>query len=257
MSNLAAVLAERKAAGRKSLVPYVTGGLSADWTRWIDTCVEGGADALEVGIPFSDPMMDGPVIQEASQLALDRGVSPSSVLKDLEGYEATIPLAVMTYANLALRPGLANFAQDLVSAGVSAAILPDLSLEEMAPWAEVADAHAIATVMLVAPTTSQERVEAITDRARGFVYAVARLGVTGERPDLEDSYGSIVEGIRSCTELPILVGVGISGAKQAAAAAEVADGVIVGSALMRRILAGEHPQQIVEFLAEIREALDR
>jgi tryptophan synthase alpha chain len=242
MSNLAAVLAERKAAGRKSLVPYVTGGLSADWTRWIDTCVEGGADALEVGIPFSDPMMDGPVIQ---------------VLKDLEGYEATIPLAVMTYANLALRPGLANFAQDLVSAGVSAAILPDLSLEEMAPWAEVADAHAIATVMLVAPTTSQERVEAITDRARGFVYAVARLGVTGERPDLEDSYGRIVEGIRSCTELPILVGVGISGAKQAAAAAEVADGVIVGSALMRRILAGEHPQQIVEFLAEIREALDR
>ncbi|MEI6454354.1 MAG: tryptophan synthase subunit alpha [Actinomycetes bacterium] len=257
MSDLAGILAERKTAGRKSLIPYVTGGLSADWTRWIDTCVEGGADALEVGIPFSDPMMDGPVIQEASQLALDRGVTPRSVLRDLESYSAAIPLAVMTYANLALRPGLASFAQDLVSAGVSGAILPDLSLEEMNPWAEVADAHAIATVMLVAPTTPKERVESITARARGFVYAVARLGVTGERPDLEDNYGGVVEGIRSCTDLPILVGVGIASAKQAAAAAQVADGVIVGSALMRRILAGESPQEIVDFLSEIREALDR
>lgn len=257
MIDLASTLAGLKAEGQRILVPYLTAGLDNGWTSWIDTCAAAGADALEVGIPFSDPMMDGVVIQEASQRALDRGVTTVQVLEDLAGYEAPIPLAVMTYANLAIHPGLGHFASQLDAAGVSGAILPDLSLEEVGEWAAVADAHGIATVMLVAPTTPDDRVGAITERARGFVYAVARLGVTGERPDLEDAYASVVGRIRATTDLPILVGVGIAGPAQAAAAAEVADGVIVGSALMRRILEGASATEVQDFLGGIREALDR
>lgn len=255
--DLAATLAAHKAAGHRILVPYLTAGLEDGWTDWIDRCAEAGADALEVGIPFSDPMMDGVVIQQASQRALDRGVTPGGVLEDLAGYASPIPLAVMTYANLAIRPGLRSFAEQLEAAGVSGAILPDLSLEEIEAWAEEADARGIATVMLVAPTTPDERVGAITERSRGFVYAVARLGVTGERPDLEDAYAEVVGRIRATTDLPILVGVGIADPGQAAAAAEVADGVIVGSAFMRRILEGDSPSQVQAYLAGIREALDR
>ncbi len=255
--DLAASLAAAKAEGRRLLVPYLTAGLEDGWTRWIDHCADAGADALEVGIPFSDPMMDGPVIQEASQRALDRGATPGSVLADLSSYEAPVPLAVMTYANLAIRPGLDRFAEELSVAGVSGAILPDLSLEEVGAWAAVADSHGIATVMLVAPTTPVERVGQITARARGFVYAVGRLGVTGERPDLELDFTDLVGRIRATTDLPVLVGVGIAGPREAAAAAAVADGVIVGSALMRRILEGESPAEISAFLGGIREALDR
>ena len=257
MRDLAASLAGAKAEGRRLLVPYLTAGLEDGWTSWIDLCAQAGADALEVGIPFSDPMMDGPVIQEASQRALDRGATPGSVLSDLTNYDAPIPLAVMTYANLAIRPGLGRFAEELEAAGVSAAILPDLALEEVGAWAAVADAHGIATVMLVAPTTPTGRVEQITARARGFVYAVGRLGVTGERPDLELDFTELVGRIRETTDLPVLVGVGIAGPREAAAAAEVADGVIVGSALMRRILEGDSPASVESFLGGIREALDR
>lgn len=257
MIDLAATLAARKRAGRRVLVPYLTAGLQEDWTSWIDCCAEAGADALEVGIPFSDPMMDGPVIQAASQRALDRGVTPSTLLAELARYDSPIPLAVMTYANLAVRPGLERFADELSAAGVSAAILPDLALEEVDAWAQVADRRGIATVMLVAPTTPDDRVAAITARARGFVYAVARLGVTGERPDLEDAYAEVVGRIRAATELPVLVGVGIAEPAQAAAAAEVADGVIVGSAFMRRILEGQTPAQLADYLGTLREALDR
>ena len=146
--------------------------------------VAAGADAVEVGIPFSDPMMDGPVIQEAALRALSRGTVPDEVLDGIARAEVPVPVAVMTYYNLVFRAGHKRMARSMAAAGVSGAIIADLPLEEFAPWAAEADAAGVDTVLLVAPSSPPERVERICARARGFVYAVARMGVTGEREDL-------------------------------------------------------------------------
>src|SRR3954465_15108747 len=143
--------------GRKLLVPYVTGGLGDDWTEVVRAVAAAGADAIEIGIPFSDPVMDGPTIQEASERALAAGVSPQSILDGLRGLDAGVPLAVMTYYNIAFHMGHERFAQSLVDVGVAAAILPDLPLEEAAPWCAVADEVGVETVMLAAPTAPDER----------------------------------------------------------------------------------------------------
>ena len=181
---LEAHLRERRARGRKLLVPYVTAGLTADWTEVVAALAEAGADAIEVGIPFSDPVMDGPVIQEASQRALGRGVDPPGLLSELTSVDAGVPLATMLYYNLVFRAGHRRFAAALADAGVAGCIVPDLPLEESGPWCEAADAAGVETVMLAAPTAPDERLPRICARSRGFVYAVGLLGVTGERATL-------------------------------------------------------------------------
>jgi tryptophan synthase alpha chain len=200
--------------------------------------------------------MDGPVVQEAALRALQRGVVPDQVLDAIARAEVPVPVAVMTYYNIVFRAGHKRMARSLASSGVSGAILPDLSLEEIDPWAAEADEAGVATVMLVAPSSPVDRVERICARARGFVYAVARMGVTGERVDLGGDVVAVVERIRRFTDLPVCVGVGVSTPEQAAEVCEVADGVVVGSALVRRLLAGEGPEGAAEFVGTIRRAID-
>ncbi|HMQ25375.1 MAG TPA: tryptophan synthase subunit alpha, partial [Acidimicrobiales bacterium] len=172
---LEAHLRARREAGAKLLVPYVTGGYDDEWLDVVRAVADAGADAVEIGIPFSDPVMDGPVIQEASEQALRRGTTPMSILTQLAALDAGIPLAVMLYYNTVFHMGHERFAAELVEAGVAGAIVPDLPLEEVGPWAEAADAAGVETVMLAAPTAPDERLPRICARARGFVYAVGLL----------------------------------------------------------------------------------
>jgi tryptophan synthase alpha chain len=246
----------QRLSGRKLLIPYLMGGMTEDWGQTLAAVVAAGADAVEVGIPFSDPMMDGPVIQEAALRALARGTVPDQVLDDIARADVTVPVAVMTYYNIVYRAGHKRMASSMVAAGVSGAIIPDLSLEEIGPWAEEADAAGVETVLLVAPSSPEDRVGRICARARGFVYAVARMGVTGERADLGDEARLVVEKIRRHTDMPICVGVGVSTPEQAAEVCEVADGVVVGSALVRRLLEGGGPEAAAEFVGSLRRAID-
>ncbi len=256
MDVLETALRKQRAAGRKLLVPYLMGGMTEDWGQALAAVVAAGADAVEVGIPFSDPMMDGPVIQEAALRALQRGVVPDAVLDGIARADVTVPVAVMTYYNIVFRAGHRRMARSLVEAGVSGAIIPDLSLEEVGPWAVEADAAGVDTVLLVAPSSPDDRVAAICHRARGFVYAVARMGVTGEQADVGAGARAVVERVRRHTDTPVCVGVGVSTPRQAAEVCEVADGVVVGSALVRRLLAGGGPEAAAEFVQSLRAAID-
>ena len=256
MPDLEKELRSRRERGRKLLIPYLMGGMTDDWAQSLAAVVAAGADAVEVGIPFSDPMMDGPVIQEAALRALTRGTVPQEVLDGVARAEAPVPVAVMSYYNLVFRAGHRRMARSLASAGVTGAIIVDLPIEEIGPWATEADAAGIDTVLLVAPSSPPERVERICARARGFVYAVARMGVTGERRELGVDAASVVERIRACTDMPVCVGVGVSTPAQAAEVCEVADGVVVGSALVRRLIEGEGPDGAAAFVGSLRDAID-
>ena len=258
--KLEARLRERRDAGAKLLVPYVTGGLGREWCdvvrAVIDAGADAGADAIEIGIPFSDPIMDGKTIQEASQRALDLGATPIGVIDALADLDSPVPLIVMTYYNLMARLGHTRAAQALFGAGVTGAIIPDLPLDELDGWGDAADAAGVATVLLAAPTTPDARLRAICERSRGFVYGVSLLGVTGERTALPVHAEQMGRRCKAVTDRPVLLGVGISTPDQAAQAAASADGVIVGSALVRRLLDGGGPDEAAAFVATLRAALD-
>jgi tryptophan synthase alpha chain len=253
--NLESHLRARRDAGAKLLVPYVTGGLDG-WVDVVRAVVEGGADAVEIGIPFSDPIMDGPTIQRASERALGAGATPVGIIGEAAGLDVPVPLVVMTYCNPVLHLGYARFAAELRSAGIGGAIVPDLPLDEIDPWAEAAADAGVATVLLAAPTTTPERLRAICARSEGFVYGIALLGVTGERTGLAAHAAVMGDRLKAETDKPALLGIGISTGEQAATAAAHADGVIVGSAIMRRVLDGEPPGAIAEFVGGLRTALD-
>jgi tryptophan synthase alpha chain len=253
---LESALRARRDAGHKLLIPYITGGLDDEWLLVLEALAGAGADAIEVGIPFSDPMIDGPVIQESSLRALTRGTTPEGVLADLSRVDVGVPLVVMTYYNLIYRAGHARIAGSMSDSGVRGAIIPDLPLEEVGDWATAADDRDVATVLLVAPSTPEDRIGAICERSRGFVYAVGRMGVTGEQAVLAASAHEVAGRIRAVTDLPVCVGIGVSNAEQAAVVCEVADGVVVGSALVRRLLAGGGPDAAAEFVGSLRTAID-
>ncbi|MEX0848357.1 MAG: tryptophan synthase subunit alpha [Ilumatobacteraceae bacterium] len=244
----------KRAAGRKLLVPYITGGLPG-WEHALRAAVAAGADAIEIGIPFSDPVMDGPVIQQASQKALDAGATPVSILQQARDLEVDVPLAVMTYYNTVHHAGHHRFAEQLAAAGICAAIVPDLPLEEAGPWCAAADASFIETVMLAAPTAPDERLPRVCARARGFVYSVGLLGVTGERTALAATATALAARLKAITEVPVLVGVGVSNAAQAREAVQVADGVVQGASVVRRLLEGG-AEAVGEYVASVREAID-
>jgi tryptophan synthase alpha chain len=254
--DLEADLRARRGRGHKLLIPYLMGGMTDDWVETLAAVVHAGADAVEVGIPFSDPMMDGPVIQEAAVRALGRGTVPDDVVGGIGRAEVRVPVAVMTYYNIVFRAGHRRMARSLASAGVTGAILPDLPLEELGPWAAEADAAGVHTVLLVAPSSTPERVARICARSSGFVYAVARMGVTGERGELGSDAAAVVARVRACTDTPVCVGVGVSTPEQAAEVCQVADGVVVGSALVRRLLEGQGPDGAAAFVRSLREAID-
>ena len=247
-------LRESRKLGRKILVPYITGGL-AGWLDAIRGAAANGADASEVGIPFSDPVMDGPIIQMASEKALRDGATPTSILHELRSVDVDVPLIVMCYYNTVFRAGHDRFANSLRESGVVAAIVPDLPLEESAQWAVAADKALIETVMLAAPTAPDERLPRVIDRARGFVYAVGLLGVTGERTELATTAVAMATRLKKITDMPVLVGVGVSNAEQAKQACSVADGVIQGASVVRRLLE-DGADSVANYVAEVRAAID-
>ena len=249
-------LRERRAAGCKLLVPYVTGGLGSGWLDVVRAIADAGADAIEVGIPFSDPVMDGLTIQEASRRALDLGATPAGVIGDAATLDIDVPLVVMTYTNPVGHMGYRRFARALSDAGIAGAILPDLPLDELGGWAEAADAHSVETVLLAAPTTPDDRLVAICERSRGFVYGVSLLGVTGERTSLASQAGEMGSRLKAVTDKPVLLGIGISNAEQAVEASQYGDGVVIGSALVARLLQGGGPDAAHAFVSEVRTALD-
>ena len=254
--RLEAHLRDRRADGRSLRVPYVTGGLGSGWLDVVRAVVDAGADAVEIGIPFSDPVMDGRTIQEASQRAIDIGATPAKVVAEAAQLDVAVPLVIMTYYNPVLRAGHTRFAASLADAGIDGAIVPDLPLDELDGWGDAADTAGIETVLLAAPTTPDDRLRAICDRSRGFVYGVALLGVTGAREHLAAQAVEMGRRTKAVTDRPVLLGVGISTPEQALVAAGAADGVIVGSALISRLLHGGGPDQAHEFVASLRAALD-
>ena len=236
------------------LVPYVTGGLE-NWKEGIRAAVAAGADAVEVGIPFSDPVMDGPVIQEASQRALDSGATPPAIIAEIATLDVQVPIVVMLYYNTVFRTGHERFAAMCRQNGVAGAIVPDLPLEEASDWCAAADSAGVETVMLAAPTAPDERLPRIAARARGFVYAVGLLGITGERAALANTATAIARRVKSVTDLPVLIGVGVSNAQQASEACRVADGVIQGASVVRRLMESG-PDAVGDYIAEVRAAID-
>ncbi len=209
---------------------------------------EAGSDAVEVGLPFSDPMMDGPTIQEASDRALKRGATPGSIMAELRAVDVPVPLAAMTYCNLVLRAGTQRFANELAGAGIGGAIVPDLPLEESVAWEADATAAGVETILLAAPVTPDDRLAVICERSDGFVYGVNLMGVTGERKDLASTSSVLAKRLKAVTDKPVLMGLGISRPDQAVAAAEYADGVVVGSALVRAMLDGASPDEVGELV---------
>ncbi len=249
-------LRARRASGRKLFVPYLTGGLGNDWMDHIRAMAAGGADAIEIGIPFSDPVMDGPTIQEASESALRAGTTPESILARLPEIDIDVPLVVMTYYNIAFRIGHRRFAESLATAGISGTILPDLPLEESGPWREAAQAAGIEHVLLAAPTAPDERLPLICNASRGFVYSIGLVGTTGERSSLAATAAPMARRLKAITDMPVIVGIGVSNGAQAAEVCQDADGVVIASALVRTVLNGATPQDTEAFVRDIRRHLD-
>jgi len=233
------VLRARRDGGGRAFVPYVTGGLDGVDADLLRGLADAGADAIEIGIPFSDPVMDGGVIQEASRRALDSGTRPADVLATVKEAGVGVPVAVMTYFNPVLRHGVETFLRAAADAGVAGVIVPDLPVDEAETLARACRETGLAPVLLAAPGTSPERLRSIAGLAGGFVYCVATYGVTGERDALAGTAEDLVWALRPLTDLPLLVGVGIGTPEQAAQACRFADGVIVGSALVRLLIAGK------------------
>ncbi len=230
--------------GRKAFVAFLTAG-DPSLDRTVTAAVEldqAGVDVLELGVPFSDPLADGPVIQRSSERALERGTTLSTVLEAVRRIrrKSELPLLLFSYYNPLLRHGLARLAAEAREAGVDGVLVTDLPPEEAGPWLEAARPCALDTVFLAAPTSPDDRLHRVAEASRGFVYAVSRTGVTGERQALSDDARPLVERLRARTAVPVALGFGISTPEQVAQAGAVADGVVVGSALVRFL--EDHPE---------------
>ncbi len=249
----AAFDSHRRAA---ALMPYLMGGFpDVETSRDVGlACADAGADLVELGIPFSDPLADGPVIHAAATAALDAGATPASVLDVCETLAERLPVVLMVYANLVLAHGAQAFVERAKGAGASGLIVPDLPNDEAEELLAACDSTGLALVPLAAPSTRPDRLTEIGRDARGFVYTVSRTGTTGERNELPPGLEDTVRRVREATTVPVAVGFGIAGPEQARRVAEIADGVIVGSRLVRA--AGEGGAQAVrESVAELATAL--
>lgn len=254
--SLNAALVSKRDAGRKLLLPYVTAGIVPDWVDLVDAIVDAGADAVEIGIPFSDPAMDGPTIQQASVQALDNGITPHGALSALREREFDVPLIAMTYFNLVYRYGAERFASDLAASGVSATILPDLPYESASEWLAAAGERGIENVLLAAPVTSDERLAMLTSNTQGFMYTVSTMGTTGERSNLDDAGTVLARRVKAVSDVPVVIGFGISNPEHAVAASRESDGVVVASALMRTLLNGGSIDDVARQVGDMRAALD-
>jgi tryptophan synthase alpha chain len=237
-------------------MPYLMGGFPTleDSIRIGRAYGEAGADLVELGVPFSDPLADGPVIHAAATRALAEGATLNAVLGVCREISDSVPVTVMCYANMALRSGPEHFATRLAAAGAAGAIVPDLPPEEAAPLRAALDGAGVALVPLIAPTTPPERRRWICEQATGFVYVVSTTGVTGERDQLPDGLVELIEATKSEAEVPVVVGFGIATPDQARAVGAVADGVIVGSRLVREVSAAEDLERALTAVREFLEA---
>lgn len=237
--SVSTVFEKAKAEGRGVLVgcmpagfPTVDGGIAA-----MRAMVEAGVDVVEVEFPYSDPVMDGPVIQRASEIALAHGVRSADVLRSVEAVaQAGAPGILMTYWNPIERYGVDRFARDMAAAGGAGLVTPDLIPDEAAEWLAASDTHGLDRVFLVAPSSTDERLAMTVAACRGFVYATSVMGVTGAREQTSDAAPALVARVRAAADLPVAVGLGVRDGAQAATVAGYADGVIVGSALVRCVL---------------------
>jgi tryptophan synthase alpha chain len=247
-------LRSRSKGGRKLLVPYLVAG-TPEPTAYPAAlaAVARHADAVEVGLPYSDPLMDGPVIAAAADRAIASGVGPLDALE--RGDKIDVPKLAMTYYNPIHSTGEDDFCARAATAGFAGLIVPDLPLEESQSLRAAAAEHDLAWVPLVAPTTSDRRVADIAGTATGFVYAVSTLGVTGVRTALQERAARVAERCKAVTDVPVLVGIGVSTPDQAVEATRVADGVVIGSAVVARVM-DEGAEAAADFLAGVRTALD-
>jgi tryptophan synthase alpha chain len=234
MSILSAQFDKLKAKNEKALVLFVTAGdppldqLSAI----LAALEEGGADVIELGIPFSDPIADGPTIQASSQRALDSGVTPTAVLETLGKVKLAVPVVLMGYYNPVLKAGLSKFAEKAYKSGASATIMCDITPDEAGPWIEASRHAGLDNVFLAAPTSTDERLDAVCAASTGFVYAVSRTGVTGALETVPEDVQTLVGRLKSRTQLPVCVGFGISKPEHVKSVCRVADGAVIGSWLV-------------------------
>jgi len=254
MSTVSTAFEKAAAEDRAALVGYLPAGFPDKQTaiRAALAMAEAGADVIEVGLPYSDPLMDGPVIADAVYRALKSGTKIKDVLDTVSAIaDAGVAAVIMTYWNPVDRYGAGAFARDLASAGGAGLITPDLTPEEAGPWLAASDAHQLDRIFLVAPSSPPQRVAAITGLCRGFVYAVSLMGITGARDAVSSSAADVVARVREHTSLPVAVGLGVSSGAQARQVAEFADGVIVGSAYVRRIAEAATPADAVTAVREL------
>lgn len=260
MSRLPGAFAAARQEGRAALVAYLMAG-DPDLRHteaFARACEQGGADVIELGIPFSDPIADGPEIQRAGQRSLRSGTRS----RDVIGLAASlrrhseIPLVLMSYANPIYAMGLETFAEQVRDAGVDGVIVPDLSWEDSDEISEALEGCGLDGIQLVAPSTSVERAAAIAESSQGFLYVVSRFGTTGARPDLSDDLPARISDLHHVTDLPLAVGFGVTTAAHVRALAGAgADGIVVGSAIVRRVGEGAEPEAIARFVAELTASL--
>jgi tryptophan synthase alpha chain len=244
--------------GTKALIGYLPAGFPtvAVAIEAATAMARSGADVIEIGLPYSDPVMDGPVIAEAVHQALSGGTKIRDVLATVEAVASTgTPVLVMTYWNPVDQYGARRFTRDLSQAGGSGLITPDLAPEEAGSWLAASDEYGLDRVFLVAPSTTDERIGTVAQCCRGFVYAVSLMGITGTRARVSDEAATLVARTRTHTSLPVAVGLGVSNGEQAARVASFADGVIVGSAFVRRILDAPDQTTAVKAVTELTEEL--
>lgn len=263
--RLAGMFAQARDQNRAVLLPYLTAGIPSveDSVRLFRAMADAGADGFEVGIPYADPLMDGPVIMQAGEQALDAGVTVSVALDVVRRVveETGKPVLVMTYVNPVLRRGVDTFFGEVAAAGAVGIIIADLPADEAEPFLEAADEVGLGLVLFVAPTTDDDRLKRVLDVDPVFVYAVAEVGVTGERDAASSNTERLARRIREHSDVPIVFGVGISTPDQAGAAALHGDGVIVGTAIVRRVLgsrtASEAERDLDGFIRELVTMMDR
>ncbi|MEY3856173.1 MAG: hypothetical protein RJA45_643 [Actinomycetota bacterium] len=246
MSKVTAIFDANRDSGKETLIGYFPAGFPT-FDESLEACVamcESGVDILELGVPYSDPVMDGPVIQEATELALQNGFKLSKIFDLVKAISERVetPVLVMTYWNPVLQYGVKRFAEDLKAAGGVGLITPDLIVDEASSWLEISDQLDLDRVFLATPSSSQERVDRTVEVSKGFVYAVSTMGITGAREDLDKKARSVVEKVRAAdASQNVAVGIGISTASQVSEVNSYADGAIVGSVFVRAYASGGLP----------------
>lgn len=257
MNRIEKVFKKLQKNNKKAFIPYIMAGdptleNTNETVRLLEKC---GADIVELGVPFTDPLADGPTIQRAAERALEAGVTLRKVIglvRELRK-DTRIPLVLMTYFNPVFKYGLEDFVRDAVDAGVDGVIIPDLPPDEAGELLRFTDPNALATIFLLAPTSTGERIKKIAKASRGFIYYVSITGITGSRLSLDASLQESIQSVRRTTSKPVAVGFGISTPEEAGKVAGFADGVIVGSAIVKRL--HESPERLEEFLSEMRRAI--